>query len=94
MSAPHNLATIKAEPAKRLLPFMWAHDVRPEMSQNWLIRDLLGTATLAVVHGHSGCGKTFIVMDMALHLALGWAWNGHRVERGMVAYVADRKSVV
>lgn len=88
MNAPHNLATIRVDPAKRLLPFEWAHDVRPEMSQNWLIRDLLGTSTLAVVHGHSGCGKTFVVMDMALHLALGWAWNGHRAEQGMVAYVA------
>ena len=86
--APHNVAALKADLAKRTLPFVWAQDVQPELSANWLIRGLLGSNALAVVHGHSGCGKTFIVMDMSLHIAMGWAWNGHKVEKGMVAYVA------
>lgn len=88
MAARHNLAALKVDLAKRTLPFVWAQDVQPELSANWLIRGLLGSNALAVVHGHSGCGKTFIVMDMSLHIAMGWAWNGHKVEKGMVAYVA------
>ena len=88
IAAPHKLAALKVDLAKRTLPFVWAHDVKPEMSANWLIRGLLGASTLAVVHGHSGCGKTFIVLDFGLHISTGWDWNGHKVEQGLVAYVA------
>lgn len=88
MAAPHNLAVVKLDPEKRILPFQWAHEVKPELSSNWLIRDFLGSTALAVTYGHSGSGKTFIVMDMALHVALGWDWNGRKVEQGLVAYVA------
>jgi RecA-family ATPase len=88
VNAPLSLAVIDGAPAKLGLAWQWAHDIKPKMSANWLIRGLLGASTLAVAHGHSGCGKTFIILDMGLHISTGWEWNGHKVQQGLVAYVA------
>lgn len=88
MAAPHNLAALKTDPLRPMLPFQWVQDIKLELSSNWLIRGLVGTSCLVVAHGHSGSGKTFIVLDMALHIAMGWSWNGRKVEQGLVAYVA------
>jgi hypothetical protein len=53
-----------------------------------LIKRLLGTASLAVVFGEPGCGKTFLAADMGLHVALGREWFGRPVTPGAVLYVA------
>jgi RecA-family ATPase len=51
-------------------------------------RKLLGTTALAVIFGPPACGKTFLVTDLGMHIALGWAWFGRSVTRGSVIYVA------
>ncbi len=70
------------------LPFVWAHDATPDLEGNWLIKDLLPAEVPAVMHGHPGCGKTFLATDLGLHIAAGRPWNGLSVEGGLVAYVA------
>ncbi|GLR79794.1 AAA family ATPase [Azospirillum oryzae] len=52
------------------------------------VQGLLTTTALSVFYGDSNVGKTFVVLDMALHVALGWPWHGRRVEKGGVIYVA------
>lgn len=52
------------------------------------VQGLLTTTALSVFYGDSNAGKTFVVLDLALHIALGWPWHGRRVERGGVVYVA------
>lgn len=54
----------------------------------WLVDELLPEVGLAVMHGHPGCGKSFIAIDLAVHVAGGQNWNGRTVEKGSVAYVA------
>lgn len=53
-----------------------------------LIEGLLDQETLAVVYGPSNGGKTFIVMDLAFHIATGRKWYGRDVTPGLVVYVA------
>lgn len=53
-----------------------------------LVRGLLPRAGLAVVYGPPGCGKSFLVLDVALHVADGRSWAGRRVTRAGVVYVA------
>ncbi|CAO3354315.1 AAA family ATPase [Azospirillum palustre] len=52
------------------------------------VQGLLTTSTMSVFYGDSNVGKTFVVLDLALHVALGWPWHGRRVEKGGVIYVA------
>jgi hypothetical protein len=42
---------------------------------------------LSVVFGAPGAAKSFLVMDIALCVASGKPWRGHRLERGKVHYI-------
>lgn len=53
-----------------------------------LIADVLDIGTLSVMYGRPGCGKSFLALDMALHIASGAWWHGHEVRQGPVLYVA------
>lgn len=52
-----------------------------------LIEDILSPASLNVVFGESGSGKSFVVSHMAMHIAAGWAWAGKATIAGAVVYV-------
>lgn len=53
----------------------------------WIIKGLLPRASLAVLYGASGSGKTFFALDVAGCVARGAAWRGVPVAQGTVAYV-------
>lgn len=54
----------------------------------WLVRDILPASGLAVAFGEPGCGKSFAVLDAALHIAAGSDYAGRRVRKVGVVYVA------
>lgn len=53
----------------------------------WIIKGILPRAKLALAYGGSGDGKTFVILDMSLAIALGIDWNSRRVTRGRVIYI-------
>jgi KaiC/GvpD/RAD55 family RecA-like ATPase len=53
-----------------------------------LIEGMLDNHTLAVLYGESGSGKTFVMLDMAFHIATGRPWQGREVAQGPVLYIA------
>lgn len=56
---------------------------------SWLIKGWLQDSALMMVHGPSGGGKTFVVLDMCLRLAAGMAdWMGRKVRPADVVYLA------
>lgn len=55
---------------------------------NWLIKGVLEANSLASLFGASGCGKSFIAVDLCLSIASGRAWHGHKVAQGSVVYFA------
>jgi len=56
---------------------------------SWLIKHHLQRDALIMVHGPSGGGKTFVVLDMVLSIASGKAdWCANRVTAGTVVYLA------
>ena len=62
---------------------------RPNLETKGLVKGLIDHGVLAVIYGEPGSGKTFLALDMALHVAAGIYWFGHRVRRpGRVIYVA------
>jgi len=53
-----------------------------------LIKGLLNRQEMSVIYGKSGTGKTFVAIDIARCIALGIDWNGHKVVKAAVIYVA------
>lgn len=55
----------------------------------WLIKGWIQRDALIMVHGPSGGGKTFVVLDMCLHMASGKGdWHGSICRPGPVVYLA------
>lgn len=55
----------------------------------WLIKNFIQRESLIMVHGPSGGGKTFAVLDKCLHIASDKSlWFGHKVTHGSVVYLA------
>jgi RecA-family ATPase len=63
-------------------------DIKLETENNYLIKGLIPREGLVVIWGPAKCGKTFLVYDMGMHIARGWAYRGRRVTQGPFVYVA------
>jgi hypothetical protein len=74
-------------PPDRLEP-IWFEDIKPPTKSASLVKGVLDDCGMSVLYGESGGGKTFFTLDLALHVALGWEWRGHRVKQGGVIYIA------
>jgi len=59
-----------------------------ERGQQWLVQGLIEQGTVTAVTGEPGSGKTFLLVDLAVHVAAGQPWFGRKVEKGVVIYVA------
>lgn len=75
------------------LPFEWADAMNePHLAQD-ILEGVIGRATFGQLFGPPGSGKTFVAFDIAGHVATGGAWNGRRVQRGTVVYLAAEAGV-
>jgi hypothetical protein len=55
---------------------------------HWSIAGILQERTVSLIYGDAGVGKTFITLDLALHLAIGIDWKGRAVRSAMnVLYI-------
>lgn len=71
----------------RLRPIPWSelHDLP---KRDYLVKGLLDKEGMSVIYGESNCGKTFLALDIALHIAQGKPWRGQKVRQGAVVYIA------
>ncbi|MFO1104587.1 MAG: AAA family ATPase [Amaricoccus sp.] len=76
----------KIDPAN--LGLEWFHAATLPQATPYLVRDLLDQGAASVVYGPSNSGKTFFALDLAFHLATGKEWNGRKVKRAAVLYLA------
>jgi hypothetical protein len=75
---------IVTKPRFRLLTLQEVFDL-PE--PRWLIEGLIELEAFAVLYGLSGVAKSFLALDLLLHVAAGLPWHGRAVKRGLVVYV-------
>ena len=55
----------------------------------WAVKRWIQDEALVMIHGPSGGGKTFVVLDWCLRIAAGVVeWCGHKVSPGAVVYLA------
>ncbi|MDO5371097.1 helicase RepA family protein [Paracoccus sp. (in: a-proteobacteria)] len=71
-----------------------SHKIKPVLESRYLVKGWLDRGAFSVVYGESNVGKTFLAMDIAIHVAAGEDWHGHRVPSdekwaGPVIYVAS-----
>jgi KaiC/GvpD/RAD55 family RecA-like ATPase len=71
----------------RPIPIEFFSDIEPNLDGLWTIKDLIALGGLILIYGAPGTGKSFFVLDMAIHVALGRDWFGRRARQGGVIYV-------
>ena len=54
----------------------------------WLVYKVMPVCDMGVLFGETASGKTFIVLSLAISVAMGLPWHGHPVERKRVVYLA------
>ena len=86
--AGHDLAGLLMPPTDDWL--IHADDFCSQPSPiSWLVKRWIQSQALVMVHGPSGGGKTFVVLDWCLRMASGIEeWAGHKVRQGNVVYLA------
>jgi hypothetical protein len=62
--------------------------IEARLDWTWLVEGLLMPEQISIVWAPPGCRKTFVCLDIALHVAARLTWFGRRVERGLAVYVA------
>ena len=70
-----------------LVPFE-TDTAAPLLEDTWLIEDVLPDSGMGAIYGEPGCGKTFMMLDMAFAVAgAQHKWRGKYVEHGSVIYL-------
>lgn len=85
---PEQYDTVTGEIKKRTLELLYADDIEPVTAASDFVEDVLRDKEFSVIYGESNCGKTFFMLDLAMHVALGRTWRGKQVDQGGVIYAA------
>jgi hypothetical protein len=62
-------------------------DLKELPPPEWLIEDILGLNTFAVIYSRPGEGKSFVALDMALSVASGQPWQSRATKKKATIYV-------
>lgn len=68
-----------------IVPFA---SIVPVSTPPYTVKNLLPAEGLVVVWGPPKCGKSFVTLDMVLHIAADWEYRGRRTKGGVVVYIA------
>lgn len=82
-----DLGPLPAESAASKFKIYDAVDFSSGPPMQWIVRDILPRAELAVVYGESGSGKSFWILDVCAAVTRGVDWRTKRVKPGKVVYV-------
>lgn len=73
----------------RRVPLMTMDALRESAAEvRWLVKRIVPAESLGMLFGGSGTFKSFLALDMALHMAHGLPWLGRRTTQGPVLYIA------
>lgn len=72
---------------KRVLKLASIEDIYAYDETEYLITKIIETASVSLLYGLSGTGKTFTTLNLALSVAHGLNWFGRKTKPGLVLYV-------
>jgi hypothetical protein len=83
----HSLNDRFSDPRERFatIPF---DEITLDTTPAYLVKGIVPRTGLCVFWGPPKCGKSFLVFDMMMHVALGWEYRGRKVRQGTVVYCA------
>lgn len=74
--------------ACKMLPIYTIDTLGKHKQPGWVIDGVIPDKSSIIMYGPPGCGKTFIALDIALHIAHDLAWQRQQVQRpGSVVYM-------
>jgi len=72
---------------QKIIKLVSVEDIYALPDPEHLITKIIETATVSLLYGVSGTGKTFTALNLGLSVAHGIHWNGRKVKQGLVWYV-------
>jgi hypothetical protein len=63
-------------------------DMRPGLEPAYLVDELMPSAGLVLVWGKQKTFKSFWLLDLFVHVAMGWPYHDHALRQGTVIYCA------
>lgn len=77
------------ESAAPAVPLLTLAQLREQASNvSWLVKHAVPAEAIGVIYGGSGTFKSFIAIDLALHVAHGLQWLGRKTRKGTVLIIA------
>jgi hypothetical protein len=80
------LATVASPPSNLLLNLEQLQ--MASASITWLVKGVVPADSIGLLFGGSGTFKSFIALDIALHVAHGMKWLGRKTTKGAVLFIA------
>lgn len=78
----------KSEPPPKRFELIPFDAVRVDTTPAYLVKGVIPRQGLCVFWGPPKCGKSFLVFDLMMHVALGWPYRDRKVRQGAVVYCA------
>ena len=78
---------------KAIIPLYHWSELKTLPKRKYLIKSLLDKRAMSVIYGASNSGKTFLALDIAIHIAMGEDWRGQRTRQGKVVYIAGEGGI-
>src|SRR5262249_4563458 len=75
-------------PRKLRLRLIKFQDMRPGLEPAYLVDELMPSAGLVLVWGKQKTFKSFWLLDLFVHVAMGWPYRDYAVRQGPVIYCA------
>ncbi len=77
------------EPLRSRLHVLDWPEISFSSNTDYLIKGVISAGETSVNFGEPGCGKSFLKIDMDLHVSMGCEWFGRRVNQAGVIYIAS-----
>jgi hypothetical protein len=88
-SIVHRVEQFHKAPGARRVPVLRLEELqKASAAVRWLVKRVIPADSVGMLFGGSGTFKSFIALDMALHVTHGLPWMGRKTLEGPVLYIA------
>ena len=76
------------EVVAKTFPLKFLGDLKVNLTNRWAVKGLLPAQGLAVIYGAPETGKSFLMLKIALHMAIGRDFAGRKAMRTGIVYIS------